>query len=103
MYSVDVIPITYPFMINYFVPGYPASKANDIYGYLCRIWKLYISGYHSRIHEWYAGYPFLRFYPPLSYFLACRFSKLPGLDYIVGVKLVMAFSLIIATVTMRLP
>ncbi|HID41920.1 MAG TPA: hypothetical protein EYP33_07205, partial [Pyrodictium sp.] len=100
--AIVVIPITCLFVHNYLAPGYPATRGGDTYGHLFKVWKLCTSGYHGWIHEWHAGYPFLRFYPPLSYFLACWFAKLPGLDYIAGFKLVMVSSLIIAAMAMRL-
>jgi len=60
-----------------FIEGFfPPSWSGDSYGHLFKIWKLYNYGWTPWIRDWYSGYPFLRFYPPLSYLIATVIAKI---------------------------
>ncbi len=80
---------------------YPPGWGGDAYGHLFKVWKLWRSGWPPWIEEWYNGYPFLRFYPPLSYLVACILSYASG-SPLLGYKLLVAVSLPIASATMYL-
>ncbi|AFK22026.1 hypothetical protein Py04_0424 [Pyrococcus sp. ST04] len=57
---------------------YPPALPTDGNGHLFKIAKLMESGWPPWIKEWYEGYPFLRFYPPLSYLVGAFFGRLFG-------------------------
>ena len=63
------------FLPLFLAPQYPALKG-DALGHLFKIHELMELGWKPWIEEWYAGFPFLRFYPPASYLLAAFFGKL---------------------------
>ncbi len=75
----------------------PPGWGGDAYGHLFKIWKLYSHGFSPWITDWYSGYPFLRFYPPLSYFMAWAVSIPlgPALAY----KVVITLSLVAASLS----
>lgn len=79
--------------------GYPPSWGGDAYGHLFKIWKL-MGGYRPWIEDWYGGYPFLRFYPPLAYYLGALLGVLTH-SAIWGYKLSALLSLIIGALSMR--
>jgi uncharacterized membrane protein len=78
---------------------YPPSWGGDAYGHLFKIWKLQNSGWHSWIRDWYSGYPFLRFYPPLSYLVGALFAKLSGSPQ-AGYKSVIVLDVMVAAAAM---
>jgi uncharacterized membrane protein len=80
-------------------PGYPPSWGGDAYGHLFKIWKL-MKGYSPWIEDWYGGYPFLRFYPPLSYFVGAFFGRLAS-SAILGYKLTVLLSVLIGAISVR--
>ena len=55
--------------------GYP-NPQGDAFGHLYKIWKVWHSGYVTWASEWYTGYPFERFYPPLTYLLGGLYAAL---------------------------
>ncbi|CAB50574.1 6-pyruvoyl-tetrahydropterin synthase-related protein [Pyrococcus abyssi] len=63
----------------YLAPSPPALQINGN-GHLFKVHKLMTSGWKPWIEDWYAGYPFLRFYPPLSYLTAGVLGKVLGSD-----------------------
>lgn len=79
--------------------GYPPCWGGDSYGHLFKIWKL-MSGYHSWIQDWYGGYPFLRFYPPLAYYFAAFIGVLTH-SAIMGYKLAAFIAVIIGAFSAR--
>ncbi|WP_297418737.1 6-pyruvoyl-tetrahydropterin synthase-related protein [Thermococcus sp.] len=58
----------------------PPALSVDGNGHLFKIHKLMTAGWKPWIEDWYAGFPFLRFYPPASYLLAASLGKLFGAD-----------------------
>lgn len=80
-------------------PGYPPSWGGDSYGHLFKVWKL-THGYSPWIEDWYGGYPFLRFYPPISYYLGALFGIITGSD-VTGYKLTALLAVILGAVSMR--
>ncbi len=60
--------------------GSPPALSVDGNGHLFKIHKLMESGWEPWIEDWYAGFPFLRFYPPASYLLAASMGRLLGMD-----------------------
>ncbi len=76
----------------------PPGWGGDAYGHLFKIWKLYSHGYSPWITDWYSGYPFLRFYPPLSYLIAWAMSVPLG-DPALAYKVVITLSLVIASLS----
>ncbi|ALV63707.1 6-pyruvoyl-tetrahydropterin synthase related domain / conserved membrane protein [Thermococcus sp. 2319x1] len=81
-------------------PGYPPSWGGDSYGHLFKIWKL-IHGYKPWIADWYGGYPFLRFYPPLAYFIGVFFGKITS-STVLGYKFTVLFSILLGAISARL-
>ncbi len=77
---------------------FPPGWGGDAYGHLFKIWKLHTHGFSPWIEDWYSGYPFLRFYPPLSYFLAWAVSVPLG-DPALAYKLVITLSLVLASIS----
>ncbi|CUX77269.1 hypothetical protein CHITON_0490 [Thermococcus chitonophagus] len=43
-----------------------------------KVYKLIQDGWKPWINDWYTGYPFLKYYPPLSYLVAAFFGKILG-------------------------
>ncbi len=84
---------------NFLRTGYPPSWGGDSYGHLFKIWKL-MRGYHPWIEDWYGGYPFLRFYPPLTYYLGALLGVLSG-SAIWGYKLSVFLAFIMGAFSMR--
>ncbi len=76
----------------------PPGWEGDAYGHLFKIWKLHTSGFSPWITDWYSGYPFLRFYPPLSYLLAWAVSFPLG-DPSLAYKLVVTLSIVISSLS----
>jgi len=86
-------------VINLFQPGFPPSWGGDAYGHLFEVWKLYHYGWKPWIEDWYSGFPFLRFYPPLAYLVAWGLSILAS-DPVVGYKLLATLSFPLAAAFM---
>ncbi len=80
-------------------PGYPPSWGGDAYGHLFKIWKL-MQDYSPWIEDWYGGYPFLRFYPPLSYFIGALLGKITS-SAILGYKLTVLLAILVGALSMR--
>ncbi|ASJ01194.1 6-pyruvoyl-tetrahydropterin synthase-related protein [Thermococcus gorgonarius] len=80
--------------------GYPPSWGGDAYGHLFKIWKL-MQGYSSWIEDWYSGYPFLRFYPPLSYFVGALLGKIAS-SAITGYKLTVLLAILVGALSTRI-
>ncbi|EEB73154.1 6-pyruvoyl-tetrahydropterin synthase-related protein [Thermococcus sp. AM4] len=80
--------------------GYPPSWGGDAYGHLFKIWKL-MPGYSSWIEDWYGGYPFLRFYPPLSYYIGAFFGMVSG-SALMGYKITIVIAMLLGAVSMRI-
>ena len=78
---------------------FPPGWEGDAYGHLFKIWKLSTDGWKPWIREWYSGYPFLRFYPPLSYFVGVFFTKILG-SPLSGYKAVIVLDVVLAALTM---
>lgn len=75
----------------------PPGWSGDGHGHLYKIWKIYEDGWRPWIEDWYNGYPFLRYYPPLSYLVAAVFSHLAG-PY-TAYKLVVVLDIVLAGVS----
>jgi len=82
-----------------FQPGFPPSWSGDAYGHLFEVWKLYHYGWEPWIEDWYSGFPFLRFYPPLAYLAAWGLSIIAS-DPVAGYKLLVALSIPLAAAFM---
>ncbi|AEH25040.1 6-pyruvoyl-tetrahydropterin synthase-related protein [Pyrococcus yayanosii] len=54
----------------------PPALPVDGNGHLFKIHKLMEDGWKPWIEDWYAGFPFFRFYPPASYLLGAFFGKI---------------------------
>ncbi|MFA4641087.1 6-pyruvoyl-tetrahydropterin synthase-related protein [Pyrococcus kukulkanii] len=65
------------FLPFYRAPEIPALPV-DGNGYLFKVYKLMQDGWKPWINDWYTGYPFLKYYPPLSYLVAAFFGKILG-------------------------
>ncbi len=76
----------------------PPGWGGDAYGHLFKIWKLHSHGFSPWIEDWYSGYPFLRFYPPLSYFMAWA-ASIPLGDPALAYKVIITLSLVIASLS----
>ncbi|NJE61764.1 6-pyruvoyl-tetrahydropterin synthase-related protein [Thermococcus sp. 21S7] len=63
-----------------FLAPSPPDLQGDGLGHLFKIHKLMESGWEPWIEDWYAGFPFLRFYPPASYIAAAFLGRLLGSD-----------------------
>ncbi|AEC51831.1 hypothetical protein PNA2_0915 [Pyrococcus sp. NA2] len=63
-----------------FLAPEPPALSTDGNGHLFKINKLMESGWEPWIEEWYVGFPFLRFYPPLSYLIGAFFGMIFGSD-----------------------
>lgn len=63
-----------------FLAPNPPSLAGDGLGHLFKVKELMTGGWKPWIEEWYAGFPFLRFYPPASYLMAAFLGRLLGSD-----------------------
>ena len=92
---------TIPGLLALFRPGFPPSWGGDAYGHLFKVWKLYHYGWRSWIEDWYSGYPFLRFYPPLSYLAAWALSRIAS-DPVMGYKLLVSTVPPLSAITMYL-
>jgi len=79
--------------------GYPPSWGGDAYGHLFKVWKL-MNGYFPWIEDWYGGYPFLRFYPPLAYYTGALLGTLTA-SAIWGYKLTAFLAFILGALSMR--
>jgi len=99
--ALTALVIVSPGIISLFQPGFPPSWGGDAYGHLFEVWKLYHYGWESWIEDWYSGFPFLRFYPPLAYLAAWGLSIL-SFDPVVGYKLLVALTFPLAAVSMYL-
>ncbi|ASJ07317.1 6-pyruvoyl-tetrahydropterin synthase-related protein [Thermococcus pacificus] len=80
--------------------GYPPSWGGDAYGHLFKIWKL-MQGYSPWIEDWYGGYPFLRFYPPLSYFIGALLGKIAS-SAVTGYKLTVLLAILVGAISTRI-
>lgn len=58
----------------------PPALNTDGNGHLFKIHKLMSDGWEPWIEDWYSGFPFLRFYPPLSYLIGAFLGILLGSD-----------------------
>ncbi|MBP1911857.1 6-pyruvoyl-tetrahydropterin synthase-related protein [Thermococcus stetteri] len=58
----------------------PPALPTDGNGHLFKIHKLMSSGWEPWIEDWYSGFPFLRFYPPLSYLIGAFLGFILGSD-----------------------
>jgi len=96
-----VFTATLPGLLKLFQQGYPPSWGGDSYGHLFKIWKLYNYGWKPWIEDWYSGYPFLRFYPPLSYITAYGLAKIVS-DPVNGYKLLVSLIPLTSAITMYL-
>lgn len=85
---------------GFLAPGYPPSWGGDAYGHLFKIEKL-MGGYHPWIEDWYGGYPFLRFYPPLAYYAASVLG-LPAHSAVIGYKATALLALVLGAYSARL-
>ncbi|WP_153012519.1 6-pyruvoyl-tetrahydropterin synthase-related protein [Pyrococcus kukulkanii] len=65
------------FLPFYRAPEIPALPV-DGNGHLFKVYKLMQDGWKPWINDWYTGYPFLKYYPPLSYLVAAFFGKILG-------------------------
>ncbi|GAB6136485.1 6-pyruvoyl-tetrahydropterin synthase-related protein [Thermococcus prieurii] len=65
------------FLPLFLAPTQPALRGDNL-GHLFKVHELMDVGWKPWIEEWYAGFPFLRFYPPASYLTAAFFGKLLG-------------------------
>ena len=92
---------TIPGLVALFRPGFPPSWGGDAYGHLFKVWKLYHYGWRPWIEDWYSGYPFLRFYPPLSYLAAWVLSRIAS-DPVTGYKLLVSMVAPLSAITMYL-
>jgi len=99
--ALTALVVVSPGIISLFQPGFPPSWSGDAYGHLFEIWKLYHYGWKSWIEDWYSGFPFLRFYPPLAYLAAWGLSILFS-DPVVGYKILVALAFPLASVSMYL-
>ncbi|MDV3103956.1 6-pyruvoyl-tetrahydropterin synthase-related protein [Thermococcus waiotapuensis] len=81
-------------------PGYPPSWGGDSYGHLFKIWKL-MKDYSPWIEDWYGGYPFLRFYPPLSYLIGALLGKITS-SAIAGYKLTVLLAILVGALSTRI-
>lgn len=83
--SLTVV-VMFLFFRNFLSAGYP-NVLSDSFGHLFKVWKIWKFGYVDWAKEWYTGYPFERFYPPLAYLVGGLYSWLFGSD-LLGYKLV---------------
>jgi len=65
------------FLPLFLAPSQPALRGDNL-GHLFKVHELMDVGWKPWIEEWYAGFPFLRFYPPASYLTAAFLGKLFG-------------------------
>jgi uncharacterized membrane protein len=63
-----------------FLAPNPPSLGGDGLGHLFKVHELMTEGWVPWIEEWYAGFPFLHFYPPAPYIIAGLLGKLFGSD-----------------------
>ncbi len=89
-----VLILVWLFFQNY-IFGYPLDWGGDNFGHLFKVWKIWQFGYGNWAGEWYAGYPFERFYPPLSYLLGAAYANLFNSD-LIGYKLVLLTSMFVS-------
>lgn len=75
LFTVSVI-----LFLPLFSSSQPPALPVDGNGHLFKIHKLMDAGWKPWIMDWYAGFPFLRFYPPASYLLAALLGKILGSD-----------------------
>jgi len=99
LFGLTVVFLIVVTLRNFLAPGYPPSWGGDSYGHLFKIWKL-MHGYKPWIEDWYSGYPFLWFYPPLAYYIAAFLGKLSG-SAIDGYKLTVIISMVTGAYAMR--
>lgn len=66
----------------------------DVSSHLFKTWYIAEKGVTKWNYYWYGGYPFLRYYPPLSYLLGGYLGKILG--YLFAYKLVINFFFVIA-------
>lgn len=85
------------FFRHFFAPGYP-KVLSDSFGHLFKVWKIWKFGYGTWAEEWYTGYPFERFYPPLSYLLGAAYAQLANSD-VVGYKLATLTAMLLSPLT----
>jgi hypothetical protein len=85
------------FFSSVFTGGYPLA-GGDSFGHLYKIWKVWRSGYVSWAGEWYTGYPFARFYPPLTYLLGGFYSCITNSDSM-GYTLVILSAMLLSVFT----
>ncbi|KUJ99684.1 MAG: hypothetical protein XD43_0648 [Thermococcales archaeon 44_46] len=100
LFLLSVFLLSLLILRNFLGSGYSPSWGGDAYGHLFKIWKL-MEGYSPWIEDWYGGYPLLRFYPPLAYFIGAFFGKLTS-SAILGYKLAVLFAILAGAVSMRL-
>jgi len=99
IYTLLLLGFSLLVLKDFLGPGYPPSWGGDSYGHLFKIWKL-MEGYSPWIEDWYGGYPFLRFYPPLSYLVGAFFGLVTG-SAIWGYKLTVLLAFLLAGLSTR--
>ncbi|WP_456366961.1 6-pyruvoyl-tetrahydropterin synthase-related protein [Thermococcus sp.] len=99
IYTLLLLGLSLFILKDFLSPGYPPSWGGDAYGHLFKIWKL-MEGYSPWIEDWYGGYPFLRFYPPLSYLIGAFFGLMTG-SAIWGYKLTVLMAFLLAGLSTR--
>lgn len=99
--ALTALVVVSPGIVSLFQPGFPPSWGGDAYGHLFKVWKLYHYGWKPWIEDWYSGFPFLRFYPPLAYLVAWGLSILSS-DPVAGYKLLVALTFPLSAVLMYL-
>jgi uncharacterized membrane protein len=85
------------FFSNYLAGGYP-KEWSDNFGHLFKVWKIWKFGFVNYASEWYGGYPFERFYPPLAYLFGASYASLVNSD-VLGYKLVTLSSMLLSLAT----
>jgi len=89
-----------PGFYSLFSGEYPPSWKGDVYEHLFRVWKLTNYGWRPWARDWYSGYPFLRYYPPLSFLTAAFLGLAVGGNCVLGYKLTVVLSVALSSASM---
>jgi len=79
-YIILLLALSVVEFLPLFLAPTPPGLSGDSLGHLFKVHELMTEGWKPWIEEWYAGFPFLHFYPPASYIMAGILGKLFGGD-----------------------